>query len=49
MDAIAALQSRRSIRTFRPEPVPRELIEKIIDCARLSPTARNAQPWEFVW
>ena len=48
MDAIAALQSRRSIRTFRPEPVPREMIEKIIDCARLSPTARNAQPWEFV-
>lgn len=48
MDAITALQSRRSIRTFRKEPVPRELIEKIIDCARLSPTARNEQPWEFV-
>jgi len=48
MDAISAMLTRRSIRRYRPDPVPRELIEKIIDCARYAPTGRGEQPWEFV-
>jgi len=39
---------RRSVRRFRSDAVPREAIEKILDVARLAPSAGNSQPWEFV-
>ena len=39
---------RRTIRKFRPEPVPRELLERLVDAARLAPSAANLQPLEFV-
>jgi len=48
MEAIDNLKTRRCIRTYRGEPVPREVLEDLIDCARLAPTAMNIQPWEFV-
>lgn len=48
MDAIQCLKTRRSVRVYRPDAVPREVIEDIVDCARLSPSANNIQPWEFV-
>jgi len=48
MDAIEALKTRRSVRAYRSEPVPRKIIEDIIDCGRLAATANNLQPWEFV-
>ncbi|MCD6155840.1 MAG: nitroreductase family protein [Candidatus Atribacteria bacterium] len=48
MDAIEALRGRRSIRRFTDQPVEKEKIETIIDCARLAPSAINIQPWEFV-
>ena len=48
MDALAALKTRRSVRAYRPDPVPAALIEEIVDCGRLAATARNIQPWEFV-
>jgi len=47
-NAIEAMHSRRSIRTYTPQPVDRRIIEEIVDCARLAPTAMNDQPWEFV-
>ena len=42
------VERRRSTRRFKPDPVPRETIEKVIDVARLAPSAANSQPWEFV-
>ena len=39
---------RRSIRRFKPDPVPDEYIEKIIGVARWAMSGANAQPWEFV-
>jgi nitroreductase len=48
LDAIEALKTRRSIRQYEEKPVPRDLIEEIIDTARLAPSGRNTQPWEFV-
>jgi nitroreductase len=42
------IAGRRSIRQFRPEPVARELLEKLIDLARLAPSAANLQPLEFI-
>jgi nitroreductase len=48
MDAIEALKTRRSVRAYTREGVPREIIEDLIDCGRLAATAINIQPWEFV-
>jgi nitroreductase len=48
MDAIEMLKTRRSVRAYTRAPVPRKIIEDIVDCGRLAPTANNVQPWEFV-
>ncbi len=48
MQTLQALKKRCSVRTFNAKPIPRNLVEELIDCARLAPTARNIQPWEFV-
>jgi len=42
------LKTRRSIRIFKPEPVPDDLIFEILDVARFAPSAKNMQPWEFI-
>jgi len=47
MNVIEALKTRRSIRGYKPDPVPRQTIEKIIDAAIRSPSGMNTQPWEF--
>ncbi len=48
MDAIQCIKTRKSVRQFTHETVAKEVIEDIIDCERLAPTANNVQPWEFV-
>ena len=42
------LKNRRSIRRFKPDPIPDEYVDKIIEAARWAPSAFNSQPWEFV-
>ena len=41
------MRERRSIRRYRPEPLPPGLIERLIDAARFAPSAHNRQPWRF--
>lgn len=48
MDMAEAIRSRKSIRGFKPDPVPREVLEQILDLARRAPSTMNTQPWEFV-
>lgn len=40
--------SRRSIRRYRPDPVPRPLLEQLLTAAVWAPSAHNRQPWRFV-
>jgi nitroreductase len=47
MDVIEAINGRRSIRAFKPDPVSRETLEKIMAAALRSPSWENSQPWEF--
>lgn len=42
------VKKRRSIRRFKPDPIPDDQIEKIIDVARWAPSGFNMQPWEFL-
>lgn len=46
LSAEEALLSRRSVRAFLPEPVPRETIEDILRLAARAPSGNNAQPWQ---
>ena len=43
----AVVTGRRSIRGYKPEPVPRALIEQILALAMRSPSSMNTQPWNF--
>jgi nitroreductase len=43
-----AIRQRRSIRKFRDDPVPREMIDEILEAARLAPSGSNRQPWRFI-
>ncbi len=45
---IDLLLTRRSIRRFKPDPVPDEVIRKVLDIARYAPSAANRQPWDVV-
>lgn len=44
---LETIRERRSIRRYLEKPVPREVIEKILDAARWAPSAHNRQPWRF--
>ena len=48
MDAIECIKTRMSIRQFKPEPVPKEVLMEVIDVAKWSPSYKNSQPWELV-
>ncbi len=47
MDVKEAIKRRASVRRFKPEPVPDELINEMFEAARLAPSGCNAQPWRF--
>jgi len=49
MDTLTAISTRHCSREFLADkPIPREILEKIIDAGQRAPTARNEQPWHFV-
>lgn len=47
-DRIAFLRGLRNVRRFRPDPIPRPVVDDLLEVARWSGSARNIQPWEFV-
>lgn len=48
MELHDAIKGRRSIRTYKPQDVPDEVVEKLIEAASFAPSAGNIQPWKFV-
>jgi len=48
MDTIECIKTRMSIRKFKPEPVPADILTKVVDTAKWSPSYKNSQPWEVV-
>ena len=48
MEVFEAIRKRRSIRKYKPDPVPEEKLQLIFEAARLAPSAGNKQPWRFV-
>lgn len=47
MDIVEAIKQRRSIRAFKPDPVPQGMLKQIIEQALRAPSWSNTQPWEF--
>ncbi len=41
-------RTRRSVRRYKPDPIPRKVIDKCIEAARIAPSACNSQPWKFI-
>lgn len=48
MEFLELIRVRRSIRGYRPDPVPDETLGRILEAARLAPTAANRQPFQLI-
>jgi nitroreductase len=47
MDAISAIVSRTSVRRFLDQPVPRPIVQQLLDCAVRAPNHKLTEPWRF--
>ncbi len=47
-ELMEAIKSRRSVRAYETKPVPREMLDAVIEAANEAPSAMNSQPWRFV-
>ena len=47
MDLIEAINSRKGIRGYKPDPVPKEVLKEILEIANRAPSGMNIQPWEI--
>ena len=48
METLEAIATRRSNRQFRADPIPQDVLEKILNAAIMAPSGKNRQPWRFV-
>ena len=48
MEMLDHIKARRTIRKFKPDPVPQEVIDDVFEAAMWAPSHGNAQPWDFV-
>ena len=48
MDAMEAILTRRSVRSYKADQIPEALIKSLLDAAMSAPSAGNQQPWQFV-
>ena len=48
MDVYEAVRSRLTVREFKPDPVPDEVVQKMLRAVQWAPSSRNRQPWHLV-
>lgn len=48
MQIVEAIKQRRSVRAYKSDLVPEEKLRKVLEAARMAPSAHNAQDWKFV-
>jgi nitroreductase len=46
-ETLKTIYSRRAVRSYKDKPVPKELIEELLNAGRMAPSAINKQPWKF--
>ena len=42
------VKAKRAVRDFKPEPLPEDVVRRILDAGRLAGSAKNMQPWHFI-
>jgi nitroreductase len=47
MDVFDAIRTRRTVKSYRPEPVPQDVLERVLEAARWAPNHRQTEPWRF--
>lgn len=47
-DFLALVDKRRSVRAYKPDPVPAALLQQVLEAGRRAPSACNRQPWQFL-
>jgi nitroreductase len=45
---LSLLKARKSVRQYKPDPVPEDMLEQLLEAGRWAPSASNRQPWAFV-
>lgn len=48
METLEALRTRRTVRKFKPDPIPQDVLDTMFEAAMWAPSHANAQPWDFV-
>ena len=48
MSILKIIKERRSVRKYKPDPIPEEVLQRVLDAARFSPSGKNLQPWKFI-
>ncbi|MEO0092255.1 MAG: nitroreductase family protein [candidate division WOR-3 bacterium] len=48
MEFYDVIRTRKSIRAYKPDPIPDEVLNRILEAGRLAPSAKNIQPWKFI-
>jgi len=48
MDVNDAVMSRLTVREYKPDPIPDDVVLKLLEAGRLSPSSQNLQPWHFI-
>ena len=45
LDVLKAIKERKSVRAFKPDPVPKEMLLELLEIAQRAPSGTNTQPW----
>jgi nitroreductase len=48
MSVLEVIQKRRSVRKYKENPIPEEVLLRVLEAARLAPSGKNFQPWKFI-
>ena len=48
MEFYEVIRTRRSVRSYKPDPVPEDVLKRVLDAARIAPSGSNRQPWRFI-
>jgi len=48
LTVMEAIAERRSVRNFKPDPLPTKVLKHLVEAARLAPSGSNVQPWRFL-
>jgi len=48
MEFYEVIRTRRSIRSYESDPIPEDVLNKVLEAARIAPSGSNRQPWRFI-